>query len=230
MSFTVRPPIRTDKIQEIITTVERYNPQNIPVLEAYLKEQCNSFSEHSNDPAANLALLKLYQFNPELLNIDAIGSILIKALTNLPGNDFILCLYLLSEQIISDESIVKILELKDLLETARFDAFWDILSNDSITKEITGAVKGFDDSIRSMIAKNISVTHQSATSEFLQLALNLDESDLSDFAKQQGWTINEETGIVTLPLIKDNEAKAVVISEQIPFVQLTKILASSSEL
>ncbi|PVU91703.1 hypothetical protein BB559_004012 [Furculomyces boomerangus] len=225
---TTRPSKRSDEINNLINSVNRYNPKNIPVLEEYLKDQCNSYSKDSNDLAANLALLKLYQFNPDQINLDAVINVLVKALASLPGNDFILCLYLLNEQVISDESIVKILELKDLLETAHYDTFWEVLSSD-LARDLTSGVKGFDDSIRSLIANNIGITHQSATSEFLQLALNLDEMDLQDFAEQQGWIIRSDN-IVTLPLHKENIAKSVVYSEQIPFVQLTKIIGAASEL
>ncbi|OMJ29629.1 Eukaryotic translation initiation factor 3 subunit K [Smittium culicis] len=227
-SISNRPAKRSDQIHELITSVNRYNPENISVLEDYLKEQCNSFSSDSNDLAANLALLKLYQFNPDLINIDAVVSVLAKALTSLPGNDFIMCLYLLNEQIINDESVLKVLELKDLLETARFEIFWDVLSTDQ-ARDLISNVRGFDDTIRSMIATNIANTHQSATAEFLELSLNLDNSELVEFAEQQGWSLSSDNRLVNFPLRDENLAKPIVLSEQTPFSQLTKAIGSSFE-
>ncbi|OLY80874.1 Eukaryotic translation initiation factor 3 subunit K [Smittium mucronatum] len=227
-NISKRPEKRSDQIHELITSVNRYNPENISVLEDYLKEQCNSYSSDSSDLAANLALLKLYQFNPDLINIDAVVSVLAKALTSLPGNDFILCLYLLNEQIINDESVVKILELKDLLENARFELFWEVLSNDA-TRDLVSGIRGFEDTIRSMIASVIASTHQSAQAQFLELALNLDESELIEFAEQQGWTVSPDNKLVSLPLRDENLAKPVIISEQIPFAQLTKVIGASFE-
>ncbi|PVU91777.1 hypothetical protein BB561_004216 [Smittium simulii] len=224
-----RPEKRTDEIHEVITSVNRYNVKNIPLLEEYVKSQCNSYSASSNDLQANLALLKLYQFNPELLNLDVVLNILVKALTTLPGNEFIMCMYLLNEQLLNDDMLVKLLELKEMLETARFEGFWDMVLNDPQAKELTDGVKGFEDSIRTMIADTVSLAHQSASSEFLMAALNLDESDLQEFAEQQSWEIKHD-GLVVLPLHKENVAKSTVNSEQVQFEHLTKIIGSASEI
>lgn len=48
---------RPQNIQTLIDSVERYNPENVPVLEDYLSQQC---SNDTYDLEANLALLKLY--------------------------------------------------------------------------------------------------------------------------------------------------------------------------
>ncbi|KAI7869575.1 armadillo-type protein [Spinellus fusiger] len=89
---------RPQAIQSLIDGVERYNPGNINVLEEYLNAQCKN-GEY--DLMANLAVLKLYQFNPNLANTSVIINILAKALTAVPAPDFNLCLYLLSEQAVS---------------------------------------------------------------------------------------------------------------------------------
>lgn len=54
--------------------------------------------ENLYDLEANLAVLKLYQFNPNSFNVDITCQILLKALTNLPHTDFILCKCLLYEK------------------------------------------------------------------------------------------------------------------------------------
>lgn len=54
--------------------------------------------ENAYDLEANLAVLKLYQFTPMSFNVDITTQILLKALTNLPHTDFILCKCLLNEQ------------------------------------------------------------------------------------------------------------------------------------
>jgi hypothetical protein len=46
---------------------------------------------------ANLAVLKLYQFNPQLFKMPIATAILLKALTNLPSTDFQLCRALIQE-------------------------------------------------------------------------------------------------------------------------------------
>lgn len=76
----------------------RYNPENIMTLEKYVEIQSR---DNAYDLEANLALLKLYQLNPTRFNVDITCQILLKALTNLPHTDFVLCKCLLSEKIVS---------------------------------------------------------------------------------------------------------------------------------
>lgn len=47
--------------------------------------------ENAYDLEANLAVLKLYQFNPAFFQTTVTAQILLKALTNLPHTDFTLC-------------------------------------------------------------------------------------------------------------------------------------------
>ena len=55
-SLDVVPDFRPQNIQVLIDGVERYNPENVPILEEYLAAQCK---EGTYDCMANLALLKL---------------------------------------------------------------------------------------------------------------------------------------------------------------------------
>ena len=75
---------------------DRYNTENISILEAFVGQQV---SEASYDLDANLALLKLYQFQPAKAKLDVVTKVLAKALMQLPGSDFQLCLYLLPDTI-----------------------------------------------------------------------------------------------------------------------------------
>ncbi|KAJ1879941.1 hypothetical protein LPJ66_011591, partial [Kickxella alabastrina] len=76
----VRPSTRPDEIHALLTGVERYNPQKAGQLEDYLLRQCANPDHTTNhDLMANLALLKMYQFNPDLVDLDVIRRILAKA-------------------------------------------------------------------------------------------------------------------------------------------------------
>ncbi|XP_057256331.1 eukaryotic translation initiation factor 3 subunit K, partial [Pezoporus wallicus] len=66
----------------------RYNPENLATLERYVETQAK---ENAYDLEANLAVLKLYQFNPAFFQSAVTAQILLKALTNLPHTDFTLC-------------------------------------------------------------------------------------------------------------------------------------------
>lgn len=75
----------------------RYNPNNLTSLETYVDVQAK---ENAYDLEANLVVLKQYQFNQNH-DIKVISQILLKALTNFPHTDFILCKCLLNEQLVS---------------------------------------------------------------------------------------------------------------------------------
>lgn len=83
----------------------RYNPDHLATLEKYVEIQSR---ENAYDLEANLAVLKLYQLNPHRFNMDITCQILLKALTNLPHTDFVLCKCLLSERIVSYSFIILI--------------------------------------------------------------------------------------------------------------------------
>merc|ERR1712044_125580 len=75
-------------VAELLHGIDRYNPDNLPTLERYVELQA---VENTYDLEANLAVLKLYQFNPACFKAHITAIILLKALTNLPHTDFTLC-------------------------------------------------------------------------------------------------------------------------------------------
>ncbi len=75
-------------IDSCLQGIDRYNPDNIPLLEEYVQHQ---IEEKKYNLDANLALLKLYQFNPNHFQTLVTAHVLLKALTNLPHSDFLLC-------------------------------------------------------------------------------------------------------------------------------------------
>lgn len=106
--------------------IERYNPENLQKLELYVEQQA---LKNEYDLEANLAILKLYQFNPNCFQPQVVVNILLKALTNLPHTDFILCKCLIDLQL-SDEcdSIRQVMALHTQLENCQFKDFWVRLS------------------------------------------------------------------------------------------------------
>ncbi|SJX65442.1 related to eIF3k-translation initiation factor 3 subunit K [Sporisorium reilianum f. sp. reilianum] len=90
----VSPSSRPEHIEQLISGVDRYNPQNLDVLHDYLAQQLD---DGSYDLLANLAILKLYQFNPADFNYVVVINILLKALVAAPLPDFNLCISLLGE-------------------------------------------------------------------------------------------------------------------------------------
>ncbi|EPQ28049.1 uncharacterized protein PFL1_04376 [Pseudozyma flocculosa PF-1] len=88
------PASRPEHVEQLISGVDRYNPQNLESLHEYLAQQLDN---GTYDLLANLAILKLYQFNPSDFNYVVVVNILLKALVAAPFPDFSLCLSLLGE-------------------------------------------------------------------------------------------------------------------------------------
>ncbi|KAF7728430.1 hypothetical protein EC973_006108 [Apophysomyces ossiformis] len=215
---------RPQTIQSLIDGVERYNPENVDILEEYLAQQCKS-GEY--DLMANLAVLKLYQFNPSLAKEPVIINILVKALTVVPAPDFNLCLYLLTEQS-SLESVQQLTVLQQLLEQSRYAKFWETYQSNEAYKKLVASVVGFEDAIRKLIARVVAMSHQSISSSVLASYLALSGAAFQKFCEEQQW--QEKDGVVNIPLNKDNEVKAVVVRETIKFEQLTKVIGYSNEM
>lgn len=143
----------------------RYNPEHLPTLENHVRDQAKG---NTYDLEVNLAVLKSYQFDPTLLNLEITNLILLKALTNLPHTDFTLCKCLLLPAQMEDSTISDIIELADILEKCDFELFWSkVLS----TPDMIVNVKGFFDSIRKFVCNVINITFQAISSEYLKRLL-----------------------------------------------------------
>merc|ERR1712098_523612 len=192
--------------------IERYNPQNIEILESYVEAQVR---ENGYDLEANLALLKLYQFNPPLFNHNAVFRILVKALTNLPHTDFDLCKSLLSLDFLdSNPTIQHIIEMSKLLESCRFKQFWERVKKEGC-EEITDPIVGFEDSIRKFVCHVISITYQRIPEETLYELLGLsNENAVNSWIARNNWKSDERAGYV-LVCSQDESIKTKKITEKI---------------
>lgn len=134
-------------------------------IEDYVEEQVK---DNTYDLEANLAVLKLYQFNPNLLNLKITHLILLKALTNFPHTDFTLCKCLLLPAQMNDEIVKDIIFLADILEKCDFELFW---SKIHYTPDMVVNIAGFFDSIRKYACHVVGITFQTIRREYLAALL-----------------------------------------------------------
>ncbi|KAF5336889.1 hypothetical protein D9611_003337 [Ephemerocybe angulata] len=230
----IKPSTRPEPIEDLVSGVDRYNPSNVSILEDYLYHQIRS---EEYDLLANLAILKLYQFNPDLYNPDVVINILIKALAASPLPDFNLCISLLDERThpsTLDEpdplpsTLPQLKTLQSLLFRCRFPAFWATFQSEefeNLRDNYTVEVAGFENAIRQVAIRAVKATFTHITSERLGSYLNLSGNDLTSYVKGLGWTIDSSNGTITVPPNPDNQIEATVVQEAIKLPQLSKVIS-----
>ncbi|KAF6210639.1 hypothetical protein GE061_013746 [Apolygus lucorum] len=200
--------------------VDRYNPNNIRDLENYVILQSQ---ENAYDLEANLAVLKLYQFNDNY-KIDITCQVLLKALTNLPHTDFILCKCLLNHEKCNESPIKEIINLADLLESCEFQLFWQLLQ-DRKMQELCSRIVGFQDSIRKFVCHVVGITFQTIQKSLLtQLLGGVDDNTLKHWVQKYGWKEIEDDMIFIAN--QDENIKTKNITEKIDFDSVAGIMAS----
>jgi len=219
MSLTTLDSIKANLAQSL-SGIERYNPNNIATLENYVQVQVD---DNGYDLEANLALLKLYQFNPTMLNLEFVCKVLLKSLANLPHSDFLLCKSLLSEKILDDPHIKTIQNMANLLEECDFKQFWEKSKTDF--SKLIKAIAGFEDSMRKFVCHVVSATYQRIPEERLCELLGLsDEKILNQWIDKNGWTSTEDN-FVTISN-QDESIKTKKITEKIDMESVAGIMAS----
>jgi len=205
-----------DEIHQYLSTVERYNASNLPSLERYVELQV---SENVYDLEANLAILKLYQFFPQLYKAEIACWILLKAIANLPHTDFVLCKCLLGPGQLDDLNIVRITYLANLLEQCQFKHFWQEKNKD---QQLISEIKGFDDSIRKFVCHVVNITYQSLDKIILKDLLgNITEAELKSWMAKYGWKEEHDTVYIAN---QEDLIKTKNITEKITFETVSVVM------
>ncbi|XP_077292226.1 eukaryotic translation initiation factor 3 subunit k [Arctopsyche grandis] len=205
-------------VAAMLTGIERYNPNNLPALQRYIEAQAR---ENVYDLEANLTVLKLYQFNPHLFNLDITCIILLKALTNFPHTDFTLCKCLLLESQSEEETISQIKYLADILEQCDFAQFWNRVHQ---MPELCNRIVGFHDSIRKFVCHVVGITYQTIEKPNLANLLGgVDDGTSKHWVKKYGW---KDDGDLIFIASQDENIKTKNITEKIDFENLAPLMAS----
>ncbi|KAJ8896741.1 hypothetical protein PR048_002086 [Dryococelus australis] len=206
-------------VASMLKGIERYNPENLPTLERYVEIQSR---ENAYDLEANLAVLKLYQFDPQTYNLEITCQILLKALTNFPHTDFVLCKCLLIEKQLVQRPIDHIIYLADILERCDFQQFWDRVHAMS---DLCSHISGFHDSIRKFVCHVVGITFQTVNRHLLaQLLGGVDDMTLRQWVNKYGWREQENNMIFIAN--QDENIKTKFITEKIDFESATAIMAA----
>ncbi|KAL4871021.1 hypothetical protein BDV12DRAFT_165118 [Aspergillus spectabilis] len=239
--FDARPA----NIDAILSGLDRYNPETTTVFQDYVVQQCE---DRTFDCYANLALLKLYQFNPHLLQPETVTNVLVKALTVFPSPAFSLCLALLpayTQPFPSEtetqsaqpsdfvESVQKLARLSSLLESAQYAQFWSTLNSDDLYADLVADVAGFEELIRIRIAVEVGKAFREINAEVLEQWLDISNREsLEKFvAEVCTWEV-EKSGsstIIRVPTNKENEARSEVKSERVGMDMFGRVIRRGFE-
>ncbi|EKG10573.1 Translation initiation factor 3 subunit 12 eukaryotic [Macrophomina phaseolina MS6] len=235
-------PDRPEHIDAILNGLDRYNPETTGTFQDYVMQQCET---QTYDCYANLALLKLYQFNPHLARDETITNILVKSLTVFPSPDFSLCLSLLPPHILAplsstsnanpaagdpalSEAVQKLNILNNLLGGADYAGFWATLDSDDLYADLIADVAGFEELMCVRIAVTVSQAVREIERPILETWLNKKGQEFENFVGQVcGWSI--EGDVVKVPLNKENEAKGTVVRENVKFDQFSRLIRRAYE-
>nr|QBH73280.1 eukaryotic translation initiation factor 3 subunit K [Isotomurus palustris] len=205
------------EVNGFLNSVERYNSNNLPKFERYVQLQV---SENSYDLEANLAILKLYQFFPNLYKPEVVSWILLKALTNLPHTDFVLCRCLLGPGQLEDMHILRIAYLANLLELCQFKKFWQEKSQDA---NLISQISGFDDSVRKFICHVVNITYQTVDKTALKELLGgITDADLRSWIAKNSW--KEEPNNMVFISNQEEHVKTKNITEKITFDTVSVVM------
>ena len=200
--------------------LSRLNPEKLDFYIDYIKFQVeNGFY----DPDANLNILKLYQFSPELYSRSCVGNVhmvLVKALMQLPNSDYVLCRAQLSQDMIDDPLTKKIDEVARLLETCQFPEFWNVIQEE----KIFSITVGFVEAVRNFVCFVLKLTYKNVEKDFLMQLLGpmTDQAIFEDLAKKNSWVVTGDTVFVGE---KEEMVEQKEIVEKMPIDVVTPILA-----
>jgi len=211
------------QVANLLRGIDRYNPEHLTTLEAYVTAQAQ---EVTYDLEANLTILKLYQFNPSYYNQYSVGQILLKALTNLPHTDFVMCKCLIEPVHLegNENPLQRILSYADLLETCQFEDFWRMLEQDANFIEAF-QMNGFGDEIRKYVCHVVNITYQNIEKEELRELLGgVDTPSLHQWINRYGWRDNGDGSLFIQSQELNVKTKEIV--EKISFENVAPVLAS----
>lgn len=206
-------------VSELLKGIDRYNPENLKILEQYVFAQA---SENTYDLEANLAVLKLYQFNPVHFQLPVVSVILLKALTNLPHSDYTMCKCLIDSLHLDEDPLRRIDALADMLEMCQFQQFWGHMID---VADLTQSIAGFEESIRKFVCHVVGITYQRIRKSVLQELLgSISVTEANKWISLNGWK-DESDGYVCVANQEDN-IKTKNITEKITFDGVAAIMAS----
>mmetsp|Transcript_1730 Transcript_1730/g.5024 ORF Transcript_1730/g.5024 Transcript_1730/m.5024 type:complete len:213 (-) Transcript_1730:1142-1780(-) len=204
-----------------LTGAEKYNPNKMEELQKHVAAQV---ANGSYDRDANLALLRLYNFEPEMVDGQTLANVLLLALMRLPEVDFSLLLHLIPNSSQDLPLINAVISLDRKLESFQFMQFWQEADQ---LREILNPIVGFYDAVRRYILHSLLNTFQQLPKTQLSQSLKADGATLDDLISQKiasdGWMITADN-VIRFPKKKKQVSQQQTASTRSQFDKLVPVL------
>jgi translation initiation factor 3 subunit K len=166
-------------------------------------------STNTYHSAANLTLLKQYQFFPDLSNPTntalALSLALMRLGPNNEGNvglDFSNFLHIIPEATLSMTPICGVVIMAELLETCKFKDFWAAYEAEPFVQKIPA----FADQIRKFVSSVLSLTFQSAPLSLIKQYLNLStDAEVAAYVKASDYYVAVDGEVIKFVLNESNQ-------------------------
>ncbi|VDO20334.1 unnamed protein product [Brugia timori] len=216
------------KLDQAITGVNRYNPNNVETLESCIEAMVQ---ENQYDKDILVTTLKLYQLNPDKYNESVVKLILLKTMMMAPKSDYALAKYLIDSSRVGSPELKRIFDIGALLESCNFAVFWRLMRGDyrplddvnepfrqpGEIPKIIKAVPGFEESVRNYACQVINVTFQNIEKSLLvRLLGGVSDKQVNEYARYYGW-IPKENGEVYFVQNHEATIKSRNIEEKLQF-------------
>jgi translation initiation factor 3 subunit K len=175
-------PANSEAIRSVVQH-EYFDHRAVPQLEQYLHDQVSS---QTYDFEANKALLKLYQFFPDLVQPELVALAAGKAFMALPASDLTALLYIAPEACVQSEPVASLKKACDTLEAAQFAAFWEAVRSGEAAA-LAAKLPGFEQQARRVITSALAATFQTVNKQSLQKSLGFSSSsELEAYVASRG--------------------------------------------
>lgn len=202
-----------------------YSSSNQSALEAYLDGQ--AAGERPYYMEANKALLKIYQFSPQVSNPSKTALILLLAMLEFPSTDLLALSYLVPERVQKSEPCTSILKSADLLEACQFSDFWESFEAVEGYDELKPLVTAFTQKLQGSILEALALSYKNLSITKVLPAINVGSAD--DLLKLNHSCVESINGdLVEFVATSNNTKKNRVYQEGISFSAIASMMAKVS--
>lgn len=182
---------RTNAEAVLNSPVLQFSIAGLPPLTEFLDEQMANASTYSLDN--NVGILKIYTLYRHIADPIVIQKILVQCLTQLPANDFNICIAQVPLPTQEHPVIAELIALHNLLQNCLFSKFWEAAQKPMADKSGMPFIEvpGLRDSVRRFILGVVPLVYMQMSVPELRSMLNY-ESNCEEFEQMLAecrWTL-----------------------------------------